>query len=151
MSKPFSKFGEDMEALAITIEANAGSLIREAALAAQQALVSATPVDTGRARANWQMSVDDPIVTPREAYVEGERGSTGSANTAAALSQGRKAIQDYSAGSRIHITNNLDYIDRLNNGSSAQAPGLFVERAVQAATAAIEGFDGTITINKSAT
>lgn len=109
----------------------ADALTRRVALAADQAVVMSTPVDTGRARSNWIASLGGPASATIDAYAPGEAGSTEAANTQAALDQGEAVIRGYRGeGQEIHITNNLPYIQRLNDGYSAQAPANFVEQAV---------------------
>ena len=95
-----------------------------------------TPVDTGRARSNWIVQVGSAPSGVIEAYAEGSRlGRDESSNAAAALAQGEAAIANYvgGRGQAIHITNNVPYIGRLNEGYSAQAPEYFVETAVMEA------------------
>lgn len=116
---------------------NADRLVRRVALVADQAVVTATPVDTGRARSNWIVQIGGPATDAIEPYSPGDRGSTGAANVQAALDQGEAAIRDYRAGQEIHITNNLPYIGDLNKGSSAQAPENFVELSVLEAVQAV--------------
>lgn len=112
--------------------------VRRVAITADAAVVMATPVDTGRARSNWIVALSAPASGVIEPYAPGEGGSTGPANTQAALDQGEQVITGYTAGHdiEIHITNNLPYIQRLNDGHSAQAPANFVETAVAEAVAA---------------
>lgn len=113
--------------------------VRMAALAADQSVVMATPVDKGRARSNWIVALGAPSRDVIEPYAPGADGSTGGANATAALAQGSATIAGYSGllhGS-IAISNNLPYIGRLNQGSSAQAPAGFVEKAVQSAVRAV--------------
>lgn len=121
------------------IEKNADAMTRKVALAVDSAVVIATPVDTGRARSNWQVNLGSPADGTREAYTPGAEGSTGGANAQAAIDQGRAEIAKYKGGSAIHITNNLPYIGRLNDGHSAQAPAGFVEKAVLVGVAAAQG------------
>lgn len=74
-----------------------------------------TPVDTGRARANWHLDlnvVDVRIIEPGE----------GDGNI--------EAIASYKLGQTVFISNNLPYIRALNNGHSIQAPAGFVEDAL---------------------
>lgn len=127
-------FSKRIAVLAVSLEEGVHRTVRKAALAADQAIVLATPVDTGRARANWVVSINAPA--------SGERPmpSSPAAGASEALEQGREVVGRYgtnSSHSAIHITNNLPYIGRLNAGSSAQAPAGFVEEAVQAAVAAV--------------
>lgn len=121
-------------------------MVRRVALAADQAVVVSTPVDTGRARSNWIVALGDAADSPIEAYTPGEDRSTEAANTQAALAQGEAVIRGYMGGqgTSIHITNNLPYIQKLNDGSSAQAPANFVETAVQQAVAAMTRGRGII-------
>jgi hypothetical protein len=106
------------------IEGNVGRAVIETAIAANQAVVSATPVDTGRARANWQASIGTPI---QEATDDTDQSgaSTVAANNA--------VISRRQPDQTVFISNNVDYIETLNQGSSAQAPANFVELAVQQA------------------
>lgn len=101
---------------------NADRLVRRCALAVDAAVVIATPVDTGRARANWQVEIGHAA-----SGVVNEVDKSGQG----AIASGAKVIQAYKGGSSINLTNNLPYIERLNDGWSAQAPAGFVERAVQ--------------------
>lgn len=120
------------------IQENTDRLVRKVALAADQAAVSGTPVDTGRAKSNWLVQVGSANTSEVEAYVPGIGRSTASQNEDAALAQGRAEIAKYKNGQEIHITNNLPYIGELNDGSSAQAPKNFVETAVIEAANAVK-------------
>ena len=117
----------------------ADALTRRVALAADQAVVMGTPVDTGRARSNWIVALGAAPSQTIEAYSPGEAGNTEAANTQAALDQGEAVIRGYRGeGQEIHITNNLPYIQRLNDGYSAQAPANFVEQAVLEAVQVVQ-------------
>lgn len=129
------QFARRIDSVAVSVERNAGRAVRKAALVIDQKVVLATPVDTGRARSNWVVAVDRTPEGEVSAYSPGKNLGMGeSGNASAALEQGRRAIASYQPGKNreIHITNNLPYIGRLNDGSSQQAPAGFVERAVQA-------------------
>lgn len=126
-------FASKMRRLGRRVEKNSPKVARFVALAVDQAVVTATPVDTGRARSNWFASVGAPRSGVSEAYVPGSGGSTGAANTAEAITQATAATRGLTReGQSIYITNNLPYIGRLNQGSSAQAPAGFVEQGVKA-------------------
>lgn len=119
-------------------------VIRRIALVADRHLVLATPVDTGRARSNWLVSVGTPITTPIEPYFPHAEGSGGggqttgeTANAQAAINQGLAAIGSRKPGQAIYIYNNVDYIQRLDAGSSQQAPANFVRTAVLNAVAVV--------------
>ena len=99
--------------------------LRATGLNVLRLLVLGTPVDTGRAKGNWFVQLENPL---RE-ISQDRRQST-------ALIEGNLVIA--SARNRrlptIIISNNLPYIERLNQGHSQQAPALFVERIIQRVT-----------------
>lgn len=138
-------FANRMRRHAANVERNANALVRKAALAVDATVVLATPVDTGRARSNWQASLDGPARGTREAYAPGTAGNTAAANTQAAQDQAKAVIAAQRPGQAIHITNNLPYIGRLNDGHSAQAPAGFVQTAVLRGLAAVQASPGIVT------
>lgn len=121
------------------VQKNSEKLIRKVALSVDSTVVTATPVDTGRARSNWQVEIGRAAKGVIDAYVPGEEGSTAGPNTQMALALGAAAIATYKAGESIHLTNNLPYIGALNDGHSAQAPVGFVETAVLNGVAQVKG------------
>ena len=135
------QFSVRIKRLGVRVAEEADRTVRAAALAADQAVVMATPVDKGRARSNWLVELDAPARTTIEPYVPGEGGNTAGPNASAALSQGRATIGRYNgdANRAIAISNNLPYIGRLNDGYSKQAPAGFVQKAVQAAVKQVKG------------
>lgn len=77
-------------------------------------VVLRTPVDTGRARANWQVAIG----AGRSGEVESEDKGGGSTITA-----GGQTIAGQKGFDQVALTNNLPYIGKLEDGSSKQAPG----------------------------
>jgi hypothetical protein len=100
--------------------------IRKAVIAGDQAIVLGTPVDTGRARANWIVTVGAP---------SSDADKTPDKTGQAALDQARSAVSGFVAGlgvrGSIFITNNLEYIVPLENGHSAQAPAGMVQQGIK--------------------
>lgn len=98
---------------------------REAILAMDTLIVLATPVDTGRAKANWTVSVG----RTDEAQVE----FTGSKEAAEqyAINQAQAAVRDVTGFGVSYIQNNLPYIVKLNNGSSKQAGSRYIDIIVE--------------------
>lgn len=127
------QFSKRIAQIGARVAERADVTVRATALAVDQTAVMATPVDTGRARSNWIVELNAPRRATVEPYSPGTGGSTAGANTTAALEQGRAVISTYNGlrDSAIAISNNLPYIGRLNEGSSAQAPAGFVQKAVQ--------------------
>ncbi len=90
-------------------------------------LAETTPVDTGWAANNWIPSIGTPVTSVA--------GSPLNQDTTPVI----KGIADvlkwkFSLGAAF-ISNNVPYITFLNGGSSVQAPAMFVESAVNVATA----------------
>ena len=93
-------------------------LHRRVALEALRRIVLMTPVDTGRARGNWQTTIDVSPETPLEEFdPSGE----------ATILEGMSRLEALGFGSIVFLTNNLPYILRLEHGHSRQAPQGMVE------------------------
>lgn len=136
-SRSFQAFARRMRFRADELEKNANRTVRKVALAADQAIVVATPVDTGQARSNWLVSLLSPRADTIPPYVAGMGGSTGAQNVIAAQAQGASVIGTRQPGQDVWISNNLPYIGRLNNGFSAQAPANFVQAAAAEAASVV--------------
>lgn len=138
MAQDLNQFSRRISLLGQRVADNSDNLARKVALAADQAVVSATPVDKGRARSNWIAQIGSAPSDIIEAYAPGEGGSTAAQNTQAAQAQAEAVIRNYRYGDEIHITNNLPYIQRLNDGYSPQAGANFVESAVLEAAQVVQ-------------
>lgn len=136
-----SDFVKRMGRLGAVVEENADKTVRKAVIAVDRTVVMATPVDKGRARSNWVAELDTAFSGEVEPYAPGEGGSTGGANSEAAMAQAARVAASYDGdqNSEVHITNNLPYIQALNDGHSAQAPADFVREAVQAGVSVVNG------------
>jgi len=126
-----SDLGRDLFKTADNIPKNVNKIIRLIALAIDQQLVISTPVDTGRARSNWIVSTVDFPRLVRAPFAPGSGlGKGETQNAKAALDHGKSVIRSSKEGDAIYISNNVDYILDLNNGTSAQAPKFFIEAAI---------------------
>lgn len=134
------QFADRMDRRAARVEENTNRRVRRIALAIFTELVVQTPVDTGRARSNWVVSLDhatnDPPFSP---YAPGKDGNTAAANASAAIQIGTASMSDRRPEQDIYIVNNLPYIEALADGWSPQAPPGWVENAIQYGTAAGSG------------
>jgi hypothetical protein len=129
----FERFSRRMLKRAANVPREANRVKRQVALAVDQAVVVGTPVDTGTARSNWIVSLGEAVDNVIEPYAPTSKGGVNeTANARAAMAQGEKEIRQSKPEEAIHITNNVDYIEPLNQGHSAQAPAMFVESAVDA-------------------
>jgi hypothetical protein len=95
-------------------------LLRAAVLETDSLLKQASPVDTGRFRASWQVG---------ENAAPGGIAPPGSYSAAAPLS--RIGYQQERIGNVYSVHNNLPYAEPLANGSSKQAPGGWVQGAAK--------------------
>lgn len=87
------------------------------ALQALRGVVNKSPVDTGRFKGNWTLSIGQ-INTAESAVADPGGGRT--------IAAGAQALAPYSGLDGwpvIHVQNNLPYAVRLEEGWSAQAPG----------------------------
>ena len=87
-----------------------------------------TPVDTGRARFGWYLSVKapSPETPPAGKY------------SAPKINERMQAInKNFTVSDTLYLTNNVSYVPKLNNGSSKQAPARFVEKSAEIAQQAV--------------
>lgn len=86
---------------------------KKIALDALRSIVLRTPVDTGRARGNWQVTID----VPAEGVMDEVDGGG-----MATVSKGTGALGGLGPYRVVWLTNNVPYIGELEKGSSTQAP-----------------------------
>lgn len=93
--------------------------IRKFAMKVDRGVVMRTPVDVGRLRANWQVSLNQPIKTSTE-----DLDRSGGPTIAKALSVISRIDKTTST---VHITNNLVYAIPIENGHGVHNnPGVMV-------------------------
>jgi hypothetical protein len=102
-------FSKDLAKFAKKTNTSIPKILRIVAVATFPAIIIRTPVMTGRARANWQYST----TSPAGGIVE----DTNKKNIESEIKNGHTHI----------LTNNLPYIEPLENGSSTQAPSGMVK------------------------
>lgn len=142
----FESLALRLDRLADNAAKNVEKAMRGAGIVADQVLVLGTPVDTGRARAAWQVSFGSPNLdegTPTKKKI-GPKDSGAAAGLAnAKLEEGRRTILAFRVGGEMFISNAVPYIERLDKGSSKQAPEGFSREAAQAAHAFLRKFKYT--------
>jgi hypothetical protein len=133
-----------MQALNKRLHGTASNAAIDAAKAIINDLTTTTPIDEGTAVSNWQVSLDAPDLHSIEAFAPSPRGRmidgvwthtvppeiTRAANVPLVLAAAEAQLFRKQPGQMIYISNNEPYIQRLNDGSSLQAPAGFVDRAV---------------------
>lgn len=130
-STSFGEFSRRMAIRAQQVATGTERTIRQAAIAADTAIVTATPVDTGRAKGNWLASVGQtPVVETTEDTDPGGQMT---------LNQNQRTIEGWRLGQgAIFIANGLPYIQELENGSSQQAPNGMTQSGLDAARAQLK-------------
>jgi hypothetical protein len=124
----------DGEKVARIFSRRVTDMVKIAAIEFYRQVQISTPVDTGRARSNWFITINAPsdAVNPEGHY--------GMGNIAVNMPQGLNiTITD-----TIFITNNTPYIKALNNGHSRQAPRRFVQLAAARVQRAIDKISAQI-------
>ncbi len=105
-------FSGDIRSFTTKTKKAHGTITRVATLELFSGVIKATPVDTGRARGNWQTAVGSP------AQAETDRVDKSGGEAIAEV----ETKTPEGAGQVTYLSNNLPYIDALENGSSTQAP-----------------------------
>lgn len=85
-------------------------VVRKTAIDLTTSIIKSTPVDTGRARANWFVSFENSTDK-----------TTKDTNPTKAIADATTTIATNKIGKYIYIQNNLDYIAGLEYGKSKQA------------------------------
>tara|TARA_R110000772_G_scaffold42835_3_gene99162 strand:+ start:1146 stop:1520 length:375 start_codon:yes stop_codon:yes gene_type:complete len=107
--------------IADEINAEVGREARALGINLLNGLTRVTPVDTGRARGNWFVGINKS-----NRSIDQER------KAAQAIIDGVNDVQSSKALNypEIVLSNNLPYIERLNEGYSLQAPKKFIESEI---------------------
>jgi len=137
------QFTADLEAFAKQIGVELGTVVKKTTLDLLGKIVARTPVKTGRARGSWIVSLDTSSETslpPGDypAYHE----SSSAANAAVSVATPELDVLTAPGGNpyrTVWISNNLPYIQPLNDGHSTQAPAGYVEMTVAEVEADIQG------------
>lgn len=106
-------FNRDIDAFGRGIDRDGVAFQKKIVLEALRRLAFRTPVDTGRARGNWQVTIGSPA---QQALATWDK--TGDE----VVTRGVAAISLLPPGQVVWITNNVEYIEFLEEGSSKQAP-----------------------------
>lgn len=113
-------FASDVEAYAKKAGASLDETSRAIVLELFGSVIKDTPVDTGRAKGNWQTTIGAPASGTVDRLGESE-----------ALADVSQQAASFGAGKVIYLSNNLPYIYRLEyDGWSQQAPGGMLRKNV---------------------
>ena len=106
-------FDSDIKRFSKTTGIALDKAVRTIAFDAFAIVTRKTPVDTGRAKGNWNISVGTPDKSINEAATSTGKGKPARNTMNVKKGDGMKPI---------FITNSLDYIHDLEDGTSTQAP-----------------------------
>jgi len=128
MESNLAQFNSEVTQFARSIPGKLTVLQKKIVLEALRRLVEKTPVDTGRARGNWQVT----IANPAEGQVGGDWPATkGPPRTTrpplrpedhSVIKTGMAILTGMPDFQVVWISNNIDYIEELEHGHSKQAP-----------------------------
>ena len=115
-----ASFNKALDAAMIALPPWANEIKIRTALDLMNRIVLKTPVDTGRARGNWQLTQRSPA----EDMVPETSAKVSSSETppSAILMEAEQTASGSQLGDDIWISNNLPYIEALEEGHSQQAP-----------------------------
>lgn len=148
MANTLGELSRQMRQLADTLPERANEAKQTLASTINADLLRVTPVDTGQAISNWQVTLDAPATEPRPPYAPAHEGYmkqtegvkswahkadpevTRQANSAPASEAAKATIDSALPGQPIYVTNPVEYIELLDQGHSSQTPALFVDRAI---------------------
>lgn len=113
------EFTADLKALSEALNVTVATCLRRTALQVHTGVVLKTPVDTGRARGSWGISVGQPgdYVLP-----EGNYGGAEAVEVARQQQRNLAQVTEENPYQVVWVYNNLPYIEALENGHSQQAP-----------------------------
>lgn len=108
-------FSLSMDNLLKQIDKNKDDIIKKTVFDLTSSFIKDTPVDTGRARANWQVDLN---TNNNESIINDISDRSGSK----AINNAQNKIMNNNVPFYYMISNNLPYIERLEYGWSKQSP-----------------------------
>lgn len=122
-----NRFDIDLNKFSKKLNISVTQVVRKVSLDIWTGVTKRTPVDTGRARASWNLSEEFVnLATQPEGF--NSPNAVGSRGTITGK------------GKVVWITNNVSYIEFLENGSSKQAPTGMVEITLAEAAAKLRSY-----------
>lgn len=129
-----------MKKLAASLESEASRCALEVAEALVDDLAHTTPVDTSAALSNWLGALESPNMAVVEPHLPGHKGSTRLRSANGTVEAFKIDTEKKKPGQAIFISNSINYIRRLDEGSSKQQPAGFVHRSVLIARKKVKNF-----------
>lgn len=129
--KDFSHLSKDILKKSEEFRKNVYRRMRIVALVLVKNLVLLSPVDTGRLRASWFVSFDNPSDEVEEAPGGDNVQENSAKATQISLNRATEILSsDKIMGQVIWIVNNIHYLKYVNEGTARIAPRKFVETGI---------------------
>ena len=135
----FATLSNSLRQQAKNIESNASLLVRRCATVVIEELAVRTPIDSGRAKSNWIVTLNSPTVAKIEPHHFGVLGSTAPQTIKTVQARAAIVINRFKIGDTVIIQNNLDYIVDLEKGSSKQSPAGFIHQSLARIPIVVQG------------
>lgn len=119
-----------MDKLADSLPAIANDIVKAYVPHLALELIDNTPVDTSAALSNWQVGLGQPVREFIDAHTPGEFGTTRIQSGRQAYQLAKFAADLGKPGQAYWLSNNAPYIIDLNNGTSKQAPVMFIQKTI---------------------
>ena len=147
-SRGLKKFAARMDEVSSQILGTMDVTMRKLALVTDQVAVLATPVDTGRARGNWIVTLGEQAAASDNQRTKDKSGNLALEQARGALGvsliggggRNQKSGRFQSAVKTIFLTNSVEYVTFLDQGSSRQAPAGMTQQAITAGLQALNKF-----------
>lgn len=114
-------FALDIQRFVDKAKGNVDLVVRKVSLDLFFRVIEKSPVDTGRFKSNWQVSINS---IPQGTLATFDKSG------ASSLARVRAASVGFAAGQIIYLVNNLEYARALEYGHSKQAPAGMVRLSV---------------------
>ncbi len=135
----FATLSNSLRQQAKNIKSNTSLLVRRCATVVIEELAVRTPIDSGRAKSNWIVTLNSPTVARIEPHHFGVLGSTAPQTIKTVQARAAIVINRFKIGDTVIIQNNLDYIVDLEKGSSKQSPAGFIHQSLARIPIVVQG------------
>lgn len=117
-------FTLDLASIADELQADYNTLVRRFVFGVYSRVIRKSPVDTGRFRGNWIISIGKPLATTFDQFNK---------NASVFINNNPAAIESFNVDrdSKLIIQNNLPYAEKLEQGSSKQAPSGMLDISIR--------------------
>lgn len=135
----FATLSNSLRQQAKNIKSNTSLLVRRCATVVIEELAVRTPIDSGRAKSNWIVTLNSPTIARIEPHHFGVLGSTAPQTIKTVQARAAIVINRFKIGDTVIIQNNLDYIVDLEKGSSKQSPAGFIHQSLARIPLVVQG------------